>query len=106
MLRPREDSENQGLELCCVAQTCSIRCRNGKEAAVWRAAATKASTEYYTPDSAPAAEEDDDAGEAWPCWLTAAAPYGLQLQSIWRIPAAAVSVAYSCSPCGESLLRL
>ena len=89
MLRPREDSENQGLELCCVAQTCSIRCRNGKEAAVWRAAATKASTEYYTPDSAPAAEEDDDAGEAWPCWLTAA-----------------VHMAYSCSPHGESLLRL
>ena len=30
---------------------------------------------------------------------------GLQLQSLWRIPTAAV-VAYSCNPCGESLLRL
>ena len=35
--------------------------------------------------------------------------HGLQLQSLWRIPAAAVSqhdMAYSCSPCGESLLQL
>ena len=34
--------------------------------------------------------------------------YGLQLQPLWRIPAAAVGdvMAYSCNPCGKSLLQL
>ena len=32
--------------------------------------------------------------------------HGLQPRSLWRIPTAAVSIAYSRSPYGESLLRL
>ena len=31
---------------------------------------------------------------------------GLQLRSLWRTPAAAVSLAYSCDPYGEPLLQL
>ena len=38
------------------------------------------------------------------------APHGLQLQSLWRIPTAAVGhrqvTACSCDPYGESLLQL